>query len=181
MSSTHPFISLLVGRGTRADGASNDQLLELSACHPALPPEILNLLRVQNGEDPMLTFGMGYRFLSTEEIAQYIRVLREMVEDDETLPAAFLEFVPFLHTEVKTDVGIFTARSDHFPREVIEYDYETGAFIRWALTVPAFVQALARGDGSYHRFGCQFPADGQSAFEASIHFQPSIQPTIGGG
>ncbi len=97
-------------------------------------------------------------------------MLREMVESDETLPSCFLEFVPFLNTDVKTHVGVFTQFSIVFPEAVAELHYESGEIILWADTIEGFISQLLLRQPPIGDLGNYFPAQGMSV--TSIHTMP---------
>jgi hypothetical protein len=130
-----------------------------------LPDDIRSLMQVQEGEDSIKSFGLGYRFLSSAAIAESVAGLRDMVEQDDTLPPAFLCFIPFVHTDCKTDVGLFTQQSPLMPGSVIEYHYETGEFVHWATSIPEFLSLLVTAEGTPTAFGVEFPSLGRSAVD----------------
>lgn len=165
---------LLRARGTVAPSATSGESLFPVDSYSAFPKEVLELLAVQDGEDPFKALSLGFRFIGAQEIAETMANLREMVEDDETLPPAFLEFVPFLHTGVKTDVGVFTGRSGFVPGRVVEYHYETGEFVVWASNIETFLEGLLSSDSSLARVGFEFPCSGMSVvdLERAIPWQP---------
>ena len=163
------YARLLSDRGTRRSGATEAEISALRARHGDLPEAILAMLRVQNGEDPMLTFQKGYRFVGATELREEMDGLREMVEVDETLPPAFLDFVPFLHCEVKSDVGVFRPSSGQAALGVIEYHYETGEFVRWSSSIEDFIESLAAAKEPFNRLGTLFPMSGLDAVDCYAH------------
>lgn len=130
-----------------------------------LPSEICSLLQVQEGEDSIKSFSLGYRFLSREAISESMSGLRVMVEEDDTLPPSFLDFIPFVHTDCKTDVGLFTQQSAFMPGSVVEYHYETGQLVHWANSIPEFLALLIAPDGTPTGFGLEYPSLGRAAVD----------------
>ena len=165
-------MQVLRARGT-------DSPLATSATLPftafsAFPKDVLELLSVQDGEDPFKALSLGFRFIGAQEITDTMTNLRGMVEDDETLPPAFLEFVPFAHTSVKTDVGVFTGKSGFVPGHVVEYHYETGEFVVWASDVATFLEVLLSSDSCSSMLGFEFPCRGMAVItlESAIPWRP---------
>lgn len=169
MSLLDAYARLLERRGTRGAVARPADFAWFRERHGELPDAIVMLLSVQDGEDALLTFGKGYRFMSIANIGAAMVNLREMVEEDETLPPAFLQFVPFLHTEVKTTVGVFREPSMHASLGVIEYQYESGEFVRWSCSIEAFTLSLASAASPFHRLGSCFPMPGLDVVDIHEH------------
>lgn len=168
------FRAVLVARGTRGDPARTDGHPVREATALELPDAIRELLQVQDGEDPIKAYALGYRFISECEIASVLENLREMVEADGTLPPCFLEFIPFLRTDCKTDVGIFTLDSSFKPGEVVEYHYESGEFVSWAPSIASFLSLLVTPDGQPLPFGLEFPPVGRLSVDLAsvLPWQP---------
>jgi hypothetical protein len=161
------FTRVLERRGTRRPGASPTEIADLTKRQGDLPEAVLTLLRLQNGEDPTLTFGKSYRFMAADEVAESMKDLKVMVEEEETLPRLFLEFVPFMHTEVKTEIGVFRCARSGSPRGVVEYHYETGEFIEWSANIDSFIVDLALGEPPFDNLGSHFPAPGLNVVDVS--------------
>jgi len=130
-----------------------------------LPDDICALLEVQEGEDSIKSFWLGYRFRSRSAISECMSGLRSMVEEEETLPPSFLNFVPFVHTDCKTDVGLFTQQSSFMSGSVVEYHYESGEFVHWATSIQEFLSLLITSEGTPTGFGLEFPSLGRSAVD----------------
>lgn len=160
MSQSDTFISLLECRGTRRLIQVDSAIEELINRHGALPEAVVALLQAQDGEDPILTFRKGFRFMSARGVADSMDNLREMVEVDETLPRLFLEFVPFMDTEVKTVIGVFRQAPAASPQGIVEYHFETGEFVEWSRDVPSFIDGLYLRSGPCKMLGNCFPVPG---------------------
>lgn len=168
------FEALLRLRGTLGLATEVESPSPIFGAFRELPGDVREILAVQNGEDPMKTFALGYRFLSEREILELSENLRTMVEVDGTLPPAFLEFVPFICTGCKTDVGVFTSGSEYMSGEVIEFHYETGELVRWSKGMLSFLAMLVGSAELESRFGKQFPPAeiSQVELESVIPWQP---------
>jgi hypothetical protein len=151
-----PYLAYLDARGNRTAGATPDTLETLRTRHSAFPAAVLDLLAIQDGEDTL--FAKGTRFYSASEISEALSNLRSMVLDEATLPSPMLEFVPFLTTDVCTDVGVFTSQSPVRPGCVAELDYESGQLVWWAASVQEFVSNLRTVVHPNHGLGITFPA-----------------------
>ena len=124
----------------------------------SIPKEIAELFRVQDGEDPASIHGRGYCFDSLHGIAESTAMLREMIEEDETLPNCFLNLVPFLSTDVKSTVGVFAEDSTYLPGCVVELHHEAGSVICWASDMEEFLYLLSSGAAEAQGFGRIYPA-----------------------
>jgi hypothetical protein len=142
MSLREDFERLLMLRGTH--GYPIDAAIATTEDCGDLPKEICELLKVQNGEDPLRTLYLSGTFAGFAQIRQSLEMLRQMVEDDETLPEEFLGYVPFLSLVSKSDIGVFRADASIFPGEVVEYHYESGEVIRWGRSLESFMKGLGR-------------------------------------
>lgn len=147
------FGRVLARRGTRRLGDSEAGCGDLRARHEGFAESVLRMLAVQDGEDAALCVHAKYRFLSLLEIRASMDDIRDMVEVDETLPRAFLEFTPFLYTGLKTVVGEFKPRAGRKFLGVIEYDFESGKFARWSSCLDSFLHSLADESPPFDRLG----------------------------
>jgi hypothetical protein len=163
MSNIETFERLLDRRGTRGYPARFAQH-KVDDVDPRIPKEVGDLLRVQDGEDQLRTYSLGFAFAGVGQIQSLLTTLKEMVEVDETLPAEFLDFVPFLSTGLSSDVGIFKATSRVFPGEIVEYHCETGGLIRWTASMAEFLAGLLSGCEPFNQLGKTFPAKGMRVF-----------------
>ena len=161
MAAPPSFASFLISRRTLTGGASPEAIAGLRGKHPAIPAAVLDLLVIQDGENPVRVFASGVQFLSAAEIADAMNSLRDMVEVEELLPSSMLHFIPFLTTDVNSQVGVFTADSPWWPGHVAEWHSEASEICSWAASVEDFIDTLRDIARPKTGLGFVFPAEGK--------------------
>ena len=150
--------------GLDRPGATADELARFDRLYPVPPAGLREVLVAVDGEWFPGGLVPHCRLAGVAEILTNRDDLGLMVREDETLPEYFLHFVPFLHTDVKSDVGVFTADSPVLPNRIVEVHYESGEAIVWDDSLHRFFARLMApppGD-AIAALGREFPVPGQT-------------------
>lgn len=153
-----------VERGLDRPGATADELERFDEVFPVAPTGLREVLVAVDGEWFPGGLVAHCRLAGIAEILANLDELEERVREGE-LPLYFEHFVPFLHTDVKSDVGAFTADSPVLPNHIVEVHHETGEAVVWDDSVHRFFARLMSpppGD-AIALLGREFPAPGLAA------------------
>ncbi len=104
---------------------------------------ILAIHEVFNGEITWGAFLPAYRLLSLTDISELVAAysyVSEMLEEDELDPSS--GFVPFISTDVKSEIGLLNNPLSLLDKCVVEYDAERGTFLLWSKSIDQFIDAF---------------------------------------
>jgi hypothetical protein len=159
--------------GVVRPGASLDELARFDEAYPSPPAGLRELLAVFDGEWFPGELVPHCRFVGIAEILTDLDEIEGRVVGDEALPELFEHFVPFLRSDVKSDVGAFSADSPALANLVVEVHYESGGAVVWAESVDAFFARLLAEDAPddvIRTLGSVFPVEGVRVLDIHSDF-----------